>query len=157
MPRETVIEWIDQPEVGKVVRCRTSGPGYDALNVGVYLGVMLDEEDRVPYHYFVKGQMNGHPQSCFGFPAPLDAALTDERTPTAAIREALGITEHEVKHNDLGDPLCPACGHDDVATWADDGESDEADYWKCERFSGGCGATGLVVKDSDPLRFVIEG
>jgi hypothetical protein len=44
---------------------------------------------------------------------------------------------------------CPSCGHWDVAMWADDGEADLADWWKCETFSGGCGATGAVVSDPD--------
>lgn len=85
----STVTWIDEPEIGKVVRCRVSGPGYDTPQSGVYLGVMLDEEDAVPYHYFVHGEIGGSPQRCFGFPAPLDTKVTDERTPTVVIREAL--------------------------------------------------------------------
>ena len=41
---------------------------------------------------------------------------------------------------------CPQCGHYDVACWAEDGESPDADYWECETFSGGCGASGDFPK-----------
>jgi hypothetical protein len=57
---------------------------------------------------------------------------------------------HFPKFNDLGDVICPCCGHDDVAMWADDGEGDLADWWQCESFSGGCNSTGAVTKIDNP-------
>lgn len=90
-PRSTVT-WIDQPEVGKVVRSRVSGPGYDTPQSGTFVGVLLDEQERVPYYYFVRGEINGHAQQSFGSPAPLDTEVTDRRSPTTVIREALAPT-----------------------------------------------------------------
>jgi len=48
--------------------------------------------------------------------------------------------------NRHGDLLCPACGHDDLSQWADDGEADLADWWECQHYGGGCGATGALVQ-----------
>ena len=42
--------------------------------------------------------------------------------------------------------VCPRCGSDDLQTWADDGESPDADYWECH-----CGADGAFVREDDPL------
>jgi hypothetical protein len=75
--------WLDTPIVGKVVRV-------DADRVGQYLGVLANEEDGRPYHYFVNGAINGTPQACWGFPAMVGTAITDKRTPTEAIMTALG-------------------------------------------------------------------
>jgi len=40
---------------------------------------------------------------------------------------------------------CPSCGHTDIAAWADDGESDAADWWECES----CGHSGAFLH-TDP-------
>lgn len=46
------------------------------------------------------------------------------------------------------DPLrCPVCGNDDIQMWADDGESNNADWWECE-----CGADGAVPDPADPTK-----
>jgi hypothetical protein len=58
-------------------------------------------------------------------------------------------TAHVIHEDEKGVIPCPVCSHWDVAMWADDGEADLADWWKCETFSGGCGATGAVVMDPD--------
>ena len=57
-----------------------------------------------------------------------------------------------LRENKKGFIVCPSCGHDDVAMWADDGEADLADWWQCEKFSGGCGSTGAVVYAGDTSR-----
>ena len=36
---------------------------------------------------------------------------------------------------------CPTCGNPDLDAWADDGESDSADWWKCAR----CGCSGAFL------------
>jgi hypothetical protein len=46
-------------------------------------------------------------------------------------------------------PTCPRCGHDDVAMWAEDGESPDADYWLCENEA--CGAHGFVNQGEGDL------
>lgn len=74
--------WIDPPIVGMRVRV-------DEGRVGVYLGVLSNEEDGSPYHYFVNGAINGTLQACFGFPAIVGTPITDKRTPTDAINAAL--------------------------------------------------------------------
>jgi len=61
----------------------------------------------------------------------------------------VGDTSNEAVYNDLGDPLCPVCQHDDVAMWADDGEADLADWFACQKHSGGCGVNGAVVYMAD--------
>lgn len=149
---DTSTTFHDPLVVWERVRYTTTGPWGTATGSGVYLGVALDEEDRVPYHYFADGEVNGLSQGSHGFPAAPGTPLTTELTPTALIRGWERVVwlhdgdVHEVQTNEDGDELCPKCGHDDVATWADDGESDEADWWGCETFSGGCGATGAVVE-----------
>lgn len=50
------------------------------------------------------------------------------------------------------DAFCPSCGREIHAMWADDGEAWAADWWACETFDGGCGATGAVVDTSDATR-----
>jgi hypothetical protein len=52
---------------------------------GVYVGVALDEEDGVPYHYFLGGEINGTAQGCHGHPATSDTATTTDETPTALL------------------------------------------------------------------------
>ena len=144
--------------IGECVRYTTEASWGTATGSGVYLGVALDEEDGVPFHYFVNGEINGHAQPSHGFPAAEGTLPTTELTPTQLIRAALGVVlvvdgeAHEMKENDEGDVLCPACGHDDVAMWADDGEADDADWFHCETFSGGCGANGAVCLTSNLTR-----
>lgn len=41
--------------------------------------------------------------------------------------------------------LCPNCGSDDVSGWANDGESDLADWWGCEE----CGDDGAYLDPRD--------
>ncbi len=53
---------------------------------------------------------------------------------------------HRPRFNPDGDMICPICKHDEVSTWADDGEADLADWWQCEKFSGGCGAHGALMQ-----------
>ena len=36
---------------------------------------------------------------------------------------------------------CPSCGNDDLGAWANDGESDSADWWECSR----CGCSGAFL------------
>lgn len=36
---------------------------------------------------------------------------------------------------------CPSCGNEDISAWADDGESDSADWWECKR----CGCSGAFL------------
>ena len=36
---------------------------------------------------------------------------------------------------------CPSCGNTDIGAWADDGESDSADWWECKR----CGCSGAFL------------
>lgn len=50
-----------------------------------------------------------------------------------------------------GDLLCPVCRHGDLSLCADDGEADLADWWECQTYNGGCGASGALVqvKDND--------
>ena len=91
---ETTV-WHDEPVVGQTVRVDLAGPGYLTPASGTYLGVLRDEEDGEPMHYFVNGEMGGAPQRCFGFRAAPGTSVTDERTPTAAIHAALGIPEHD--------------------------------------------------------------
>jgi hypothetical protein len=55
---------------------------------GMYLGVALDEEDGVPYHYFLGGEINGTPQGSHGHPAGSRSEVTTSKTPTALITEA---------------------------------------------------------------------
>lgn len=82
-------------------------------------------------------------------PNPTTLRLEEAVTTTLL---TLNDTTHALCENDEGDVLCPKCGHDDVAMWADDGEADAADWWKCETFSGGCGADGAVVSAATPTR-----
>lgn len=42
--------------------------------------------------------------------------------------------------------LCPTCHREIEEAWADDGESDDADWWQCSH----CGAHGAFVKLTDP-------
>lgn len=51
--------------------------------------------------------------------------------------------------NAAGEVLCPCCAHADVAMFAHDGEADLADWWACEKFSGGCGSHGCVTSVED--------
>lgn len=51
--------------------------------------------------------------------------------------------------NRHGDLRCPACRHDDIAVWADDGEADLGDWWDCQTSMGGCGAEGALVRAKD--------
>lgn len=56
---------------------------------------------------------------------------------------------HEGEPHEIdGEPVCPACGSDDTAMWADDGESWAADWWSCED----CDAFGAVVLADDLTR-----
>ena len=144
--------------IGERVRYTTEASWGRATGSGVYLGVALDEEDGAPFHYFVDGEINGHAQASHGFPAAPGTPTTTELTPSSLIREALGVVlvvdgvACAFRSNDDGDVLCPCCGHDDVGLWADDGEADDADWFQCEKFSGGCGASGAVCLSSNLTR-----
>jgi hypothetical protein len=71
------------------------------------------------------------------------------------VRLTLAGEAHEYRENEAGDPVCPACGHY-IAMWADDGEANDADWWECEPFDGGCGRKGAVVWAAD-LRRTLNG
>lgn len=92
---KTVTTWAETPVVGQRVSYSTTAHRSDgtvdwaATGGGIYLGVLRSEEDGIPMHYFVNGYINDGPQLCHGFPAPADAEITDERTPTDAITAAL--------------------------------------------------------------------
>lgn len=75
-------------KIGQRVNYTTRASWGEATGSGIYLGVALDEEDRVPYHYFVDGEINGHPQGSHGFPAAPDTPTTTDLTPTQLIRQA---------------------------------------------------------------------
>lgn len=86
-PPETT-EWHNDLVVGQRVRYTRSGGWGTATGGGVYLGVALDEEDGVSYHYFVRGEINGRYQSSHGFPAAAGTPVTTDLTPTDLIRKA---------------------------------------------------------------------
>ena len=75
--------------IGERVHYTTEASWGTATGSGVYLGVALDEEDGVPFHYFVDGEINGHAQSCHGFAAAEGTLPTTELTPTQLIQQAL--------------------------------------------------------------------
>jgi hypothetical protein len=50
---------------------------YGSIKHGTYLGWGMDEDD-VRYLYFADGDINGHPQSMFGFPADRGDTITKE-------------------------------------------------------------------------------
>lgn len=88
------------PIIGERVSYRNVGPTWASTGSGIYLGVALDEEDGVPYHYFIDGEINGHAQRSHGFPADPSTSTTTDLTPTALILGALGEVEP-----------CADCGH----------------------------------------------
>lgn len=51
----------------------------------------------------------------------------------------------EPKVTEKGDLICPACGNDDLGVWADDGEADLGDWFKCDD----CGVDGALVRVDD--------
>lgn len=153
--RETTFH--DALVVGQRVRYSCEGVNWSSTGSGVYLGVALDEQDGVPYHYFRDGEINGHAQTSHGFPAGPGTPTTTELTPTELITGDRAVLVrrgevHELRLDADGNVLCPMCGHNDVAMWADDGESDAADWWECETFSGGCGTDGAVCLASNVTR-----
>ena len=78
--------------------------------------------------------------------------MNNTQTSEAPFR--LAVQGHEDVTPELdahGEFACPVCGHDDVGMWADDGEADLADWWQCEKFSGGCGANGAVMQTTARL------
>lgn len=101
---DTSTTFHDPLVIGKSVRYTTTGPWGDASGSGTYLGVALDEEDRVPYHYFVDGEVNGLAQGAHGFPAKPGTPLTTPLTPTALIRGArkggLDVAPDDPRHDD---------------------------------------------------------
>lgn len=44
-------------------------------------------------------------------------------------------------------PRCPSCGSDDLGMWAEDGESDDADFWECEDCKHGGPVTDDILTD----------
>lgn len=60
-------------------------PAHGCIAEGTYIGVALDEEDLVPYHYFVYGEIRNTAQRCFGFPAAANTPVTTSLTPTVLI------------------------------------------------------------------------
>lgn len=66
--------------------------------------------------------------------------------PDATFRMRHGLKVTIPVLNRHGDLKCPACGHDDISLWADDGEADLADWWDCQTSMGGCGAEGALVQ-----------
>lgn len=83
------ITTFDAPLViGERVTYRSVGPDWDATGSGIYLGVALDEECGEAYHYFIDGEVNGHPQRSHGFPAERGTPTTTDLTPTVLIRRS---------------------------------------------------------------------
>lgn len=80
--------------IGRKVRYSyTNADGCDipsGSGSGIYIGVALDEEDHVPCHYFILGEINGLEQESHGFPCddPTRPTTTD-LTPTSLIQAAL--------------------------------------------------------------------
>lgn len=163
--RETV--WIDEPIVGNRVRWENRATG--ATGSGLYIGVALDEEDGVPYHYFVDGEIRGGAQASHGFPAEPGTPVTDARTPTDLIVAAethdylvrtsdgkihVPTVQDVVVDTESGYHVrvlvCPVCKAEIESSWADDGDADRADYWEC--CVTGCEVRGELVQKSDPTR-----
>ena len=86
-----IITWTAEPIIGERASYEVIGPWYRSTGSGIYLGVALDEEDGVPFHYFVRGQINDHPQKCHGFPAATGTPTTTDLTPTDLIQGALEV------------------------------------------------------------------
>jgi hypothetical protein len=72
------------PVIGQRVDC-TIHDGPEGKCGGIYIGVALDEEDRVPYHYFIDGYINDTPQESHGFRAEEGTEVTTSFTPTELI------------------------------------------------------------------------
>ena len=93
-------EWLDKPEIGERVRVTET-------QFGTYLGVLRNEDDRTPYHYFINGEINGVAQTSFGFPAASGFRVTDQRTPTEAIlaglRDASLRVNRDRAHRSVGE------------------------------------------------------
>lgn len=93
----TTYTYLDELVIGEVVRAEFHGRDgtttWHGTQSGTYIGVALDEEDGVPYHYFVYGEINGTTQRCFGDPAAdsfgaaaeADTPTTTTLTPTQLI------------------------------------------------------------------------
>jgi Zn ribbon nucleic-acid-binding protein len=47
-----------------------------------------------------------------------------------------------------GEDRCPVCNSDNLQMWADDGESNDADWWECSD----CGADGAIPSLTDPTK-----
>ena len=82
-------KWDSEPVIGEPASYTREGPGWRATGSGTYLGVALDEEDGIPYHYLINGEINGHPQASHGFAAEPGTPTTTDLTPTLLITTAL--------------------------------------------------------------------
>ena len=51
------------------------------------------------------------------------------------------VIPHVMRVVDVSRVACPECGNTDIGAWADDGESDLADWWECKR----CGLSGAFL------------
>ena len=71
------------------------------------------------------------------------AADTCQQRVVITARHSRPIVPHVTRVVTVDDSIapCPECGNTDVSAWADDGESDSADWWECER----CGCSGAFL------------
>lgn len=83
----SAIKWQDDRVVGEHVRYESTGPDWTTCGSGIYIGVALDEESGLPYHYFVDGEIGGLAQTCHGFPAEPRTPVTTDLTPTELIHQ----------------------------------------------------------------------
>lgn len=72
-----------------------------------------------------------------------------EHEPTTyVVREKDGTVHEPVFHEGFVYLVCPKCGNADPGLWADDGESDLADYMDCKV----CGLDAALVLRDDVNR-----
>lgn len=86
--------FLDELVIGQHIRMEFYGKSgrhtWSGTKSGTYIGVALDEEEGLPYHYFVNGEINGLAQASFGFAATKGTPTTTDKTPTALI-ESWGV------------------------------------------------------------------